>query len=94
MLTRRNDNNLPMGRVRRGRAVVVGLGLDEADGHVRYTKGEGFELCGGSDEAHREMQRRAKRIRDEMTRLGIPSERMTYDQYLTLREIVERVNCE
>jgi len=74
--------------------MVVGLGLDESGGHVRYTKGEGYELRGGSDESHREMQRRASIIRDEMDRLGIKGERMTYDQYVALRKVVDRVNCE
>lgn len=94
MRTRNNDNNLPAGRVKQGRAVVVGLGLDDSGGHVRYTRGEAFELIGGSEEAHSEMQRRIVRIREEIAKRGICLDRMTYEQYQEIRELVERVGCE
>lgn len=89
-----NDNDLSHSRVKRGKARVVGLGLDDSGGHVRYTKGEAFELYGGSQTAHDEMQRRARRILDEIAKLGISLDRMTYEQYEQLRDIVDRVNCE
>lgn len=94
MRTRNNDNNLPAGRVKQGRAVVVGLGLDDSGGHVRYTRGEAFELIGGSEEAHDEMQRRIVIIREEIAKRGICLDRMTYEQYQEIRELVERVGCE
>lgn len=94
MRIRNNENNQTAGRVKRGRAVVVGLGLDDSDGHVRYTRDDCFELFGGSESAHGEMQRRIKVIREEIAKLGITLDRMTYEQYEMLRDIVERVNCE
>ena len=36
-------------------AHLVGLGLDNSDGHKRITKGEQFTLVGGSDETHGRM---------------------------------------
>ena len=90
----KNNNNQPVSRMKHGRAVLVGLGLDDADGHVRYTRGECFELYGGSESAHDEMQRRAKIIREEIARLGISLDRMTYEQFEMIRDLVERVNCE
>ncbi|MCC8189780.1 MAG: hypothetical protein LIP77_03960 [Planctomycetes bacterium] len=81
-------------RVRRGRAVLVGYGLDDAQGHVRYTRGGSFELYGGSRQIHEEMQRRARRIEDELDKLGISLDNMTYEQYLTVRDVVNRLNHE
>lgn len=48
------------------RALLVGLGLDNADGHVRYTKGPNFRLFGGSQETHEEMQDKAIRFNEEL----------------------------
>lgn len=88
------NGNLAPARIRRGRAVLVGYGLDDADGHVRYSRGQATELYGGSERAHQEMQERAQRIHEEIARLGISLEHMTYEQFLQVREIVDRVNCE
>ena len=89
-----NDKDPAINRVKRGRAVVVGLGLDDDGGHLRYTRGDAVELYGGSETAHSEMQRRARRILDEIAKLGISLERMTYEQFEMVQGIVERVNCE
>lgn len=94
MKTRNNDKNLSAGRVKQGRAVVVGFGLDDSGGHIRYTRGEAFELIGGSEEAHGEMQRRITLIREEIARRGICLDRMTYEQYQEIRDLVERAGCE
>lgn len=80
--------------VKRGKAVLLGYGLDDSLGHVRYTRGNGFELFGGSEQAHREMQRQTSVILEESERLGISLDGMTYEQFETLRGIVERVNWE
>lgn len=74
--------------------MVVGLGLDDAEGHVRYTRGESFELYGGSADAHAEMRRRARIINERIASLGIHLEHMTYEQYEQVRDIVASVNCE
>lgn len=94
MRTSKNENSLPSSRVKRGRAVVVGLGLDDSGGHVRYTRGDAYELYGGSEAAHVEMQRRVRRIQDEIASHGIRLDDMTHEQYETLLAIVERANCE
>ena len=94
MRTHASEGDILFGRMRRGRAVVIGLGLDEPDGHIRYTRGESYQLYGGSEAAHQEMQRRAKIIHEERARLGISFEHMTYEQYQMLLAIVDRVNCE
>lgn len=94
MRTQDNDQNLPTNRVRRGRAMVIGLGLDDSGGHVRYTRSDVFELWGGSEKAHADMQKYAARINQEIADLGISLERMTYAQYLQICAIVDRINEE
>ncbi len=88
-----NGEDLAPVRVKRGRAVLVGYGLDD-DGHFRYTRGEAFELYGGSSSAHGEMLRRAQAIQDEIASLGISLDGMTYEQYQVVRGIVERANAD
>ena len=46
--------------------MLLGLGLDNEDGHVRFTKGENFRLFGGSQETHEEMQDKAIRFNEEL----------------------------
>lgn len=94
MLRNQHNENCSAARVKRGRAVVIGYGLDDCGGHFRYTKSNGTELFGGSDRAHCEMQRRAARIQEEIDELGICLDQMTFEQFQQVREIVERVGGE
>ncbi len=88
-----NSEEIAPVRVKRGRAVLVGYGLDN-DGHFRYTRGQAFELFGGTSAAHEEMQRRAMAIQDEIASLGISLEGMTYEQFQVVRGIVEKANAD
>lgn len=53
---------------RRRKRWLLGLGLDDGDGHVRVTKGENFRLFGGSEETHEEMQEKVIHFNEELTR--------------------------
>lgn len=53
---------------RRIRAVLLGLGLDNRDGHTRITKGENFALFGGSESTHTEMQEKAIKMNEHLKR--------------------------
>ena len=55
-------------KVRRGKRWLLGLGLDGTDGHVRLTKGENFQLIGGSEETHGEMQDKIVRFNEEVSK--------------------------
>ena len=46
--------------------VLLGLGFDNKDGHVRITKGKNFHLFGGSDETHETMQEKAVKINEQL----------------------------
>lgn len=46
--------------------LLLGLGLDCKDGHVRITKGENFRLFGGSKETHEMMQEKAIKFNEQL----------------------------
>lgn len=48
------------------RKVLLGLGLDCKDGHVRVTKGKNFRLYGGSEETHEVMQEKAIKFNEQL----------------------------
>jgi hypothetical protein len=51
-------------------AHLLGLGLDNQDGHRRITRGEEFLLVGGSAETHERMQDVAIRITESLESKG------------------------
>jgi hypothetical protein len=46
--------------------LLLGLGLDSKDGHIRMTKGENFRLVGGSEETHEMMQEKAIKFNEQL----------------------------
>ncbi len=73
---------------RHRKAVLLGLGLDNKDGHVRYTKGPNFHLFGGSQETHEEMQDKAMRFNEELKKRDKRLEDVSRDEF---REIAEGI---
>ena len=51
-------------------AALLGVGLDNDDGHVRLTKGENYALVGGSEETHSRMQETAVKINEHLDNRG------------------------
>ena len=52
------------------KAVLLGLGLDNKDGHRRLTKGDNFCLVGGSEETHERMTETAIKFNENLARKG------------------------
>ena len=52
------------------RAMLLGLGLDNADGHKRITKGDDFLLVGGSEETHERMTETVVKFNEKLARRG------------------------
>ena len=48
--------------------LLLGLGLDCKDGHVRVTKGNNFALFGGSEETHEMMQEKAIKFNEQLNK--------------------------
>ena len=51
-------------------AMLLGLGLDNKDGHRRLTKGDNFCLVGGSEETHERMTETAIKFNEKLARKG------------------------
>ena len=51
-------------------ASLLGLGLDNRDGHKRVTKGDNFYLVGGSEETHEKMTETAIKFNEKLARRG------------------------
>lgn len=52
------------------KAVMLGVGLDNKDGHTRVTKGENFCLLGGSEETHERMTETAIKVNEKLQAKG------------------------
>jgi hypothetical protein len=52
------------------KAMLLGLGLDNKDGHTRITTGDNFKLIGGSEETHGSMQEKAIKMNEQLQRRG------------------------
>ena len=73
---------------KRPSAALLGVGLDNDDGHKRLTRGENFVLVGGSHKTHAVMQETALKINEHLDRQGKRLEDADVGQ---LRDICRRV---
>lgn len=48
--------------------MLLGLGFDCKDGHLRATKGGNFHLLGGSEETHEIMQEKAIKFNEQLNK--------------------------
>ena len=74
-------------RKRRGRAALLGVGLDNDDGHKRITTGEKFLILGGSEETHARMTETVVKTFEELKQRGKPLEDVESGE---LSEIIHR----
>jgi len=70
------------------RAWLLGVGLDNADGHVRITRGENFRLVGGSEETHGTMQEKALQFNEKLRERGQRLEDISRDEF---RDIAHQI---
>jgi hypothetical protein len=64
---------------RRGKAVMLGLGLD-SDGHKRLTTGPNFVLIGGSEETHEVMTEKVLKVNEKLAAKGKQLEDVTCEE--------------
>ncbi len=57
-------------RPKPGQAALLGLGLDNDDGHKRVTTGEQFAIVGGSAETHERMTETVVKTFEELKSRG------------------------
>ncbi len=60
----------PASRVKKRQSALLGLGLDNEDGHTRLTRGENFVLFGGSHDTHSAMQETVIKVNERLARRG------------------------
>ena len=52
------------------KAGLLGIGLDNTDGHVRVTRGDNFHLVGGSQDTHEAMQEKCIKLNEKLGQRG------------------------
>ncbi|MBL9090986.1 MAG: hypothetical protein JNL96_07160 [Planctomycetaceae bacterium] len=73
VVKRKSDDPKPVARSSSKvapKARLLGVGLDNEDGHTRLTRGSNFTLYGGSEETHGRMQETAIKMNEELSRRG------------------------
>ncbi len=63
------------------KAMLLGVGLDNKDGHTRITSGENFKLVGGSAETHGVMQEKAVKMNEHLKRRGKKLDDITHEEF-------------
>ncbi len=48
------------------KAWLLGVGRDNDDGHLRITRGQNYQLFGGSEETHEVMQEKAVKFNEKL----------------------------
>jgi hypothetical protein len=80
--------NKKKGNAAKRKALLLGLGLDNKDGHTRITTGENFRLIGGSEETHGVMQEKTVKMNEHLKRRGKTLDTITRDEF---HEIADEV---
>jgi len=68
----------------RKKAILLGIGLDGTDGHIRATRGEHFRIVGGSHETHELMQEKCVKFGEKLKDRGKPLEQLGQDEFLDM----------
>jgi hypothetical protein len=73
---------------RNSKSLLLGLGLDNRDGHRRITRGDNFRLYGGSRDTHSLMQEKAIKFNEHLKQKGKTLDEITRPEF---REIAEKI---
>ncbi len=68
------------------KATLLGVGLDNKDEQVRITRGENFNLVGGSKETHESMQEKCLKLNEKLTARGKTLDDLEHREFLDLAE--------
>lgn len=68
------------------KAWLLGLGLDNKDGHVRMTMGENFKLFGGSEETHGRMQEQSIKMNECLKQRGKTLDEMGRQEFCEIAD--------
>jgi len=73
------------------KALLLGVGLDNKDGHTRVTTGKNFHLVGGSEDTHSEMQEKALKFNEELDRRKKRLEDLEFKEFVDIAHKVKMV---
>ncbi|MFH1790857.1 MAG: hypothetical protein ABH885_02600 [Candidatus Omnitrophota bacterium] len=68
--------------------VLLGLGFDSKDDHIRITKGKNFRLYGGSEATHEVMQEKAIKFNEYLNRKGKTLDDINMKEFYSIAEKV------
>ena len=68
------------------KAMLLGLGLDNKDGHTRITTGDNFKLVGGSEETHGTMQEKAIKMNEHLERRGKTLDTVDHEEFYEIAD--------
>ena len=66
------------------RARILGLGLDDAQGHVRVTRGRNFDIYLGSESTHERLQETCVKLNEKLDQRGKRLEDLSRDEFMDL----------
>ena len=81
--------NKKKGKAAKMKALLLGLGLDNKDGHTRITTGENFRLIGGTEETHIVMQEKAVKMNEHLKRRGKTLDTVSREEFHELADKLE-----
>jgi hypothetical protein len=82
-------NNSSSRRIRKGHIVIKGFAPDDSELYI--TRGDGFEIRGGSPQTHARMLEVAKTIMAVVQERGYDIEHLSRREYLEISEIVQDI---
>ena len=68
------------------KSALLGLGLDNDDGHLRMTRGKNFHLIGGSQDTHDAMQEKCIKFNEKLDIKGKQLENLDSEEFLEMAE--------
>ena len=68
------------------KSALLGLGLDNDDGHLRMTRGKNFHLIGGSQDTHDAMQEKCIKFNEKLDIKGKQLENLGSEEFLEMAE--------
>ena len=74
-------------------SALLGVALDNDDGHTRLTRGKNFVLVGGCQETHAVMQETALKINEQLDKRSTRLEDISMGELRNIcREVAESIN--
>ena len=68
--------------------IILGLGFDSKDGHLRITKGDNFRLFGGSEDTHEMMQEKAIKFNEQLDKRHKNLEDISQKEFREISKVI------